>query len=80
VSDNGPGISRGTRTAIFEPFYTQRSEGTGLGLPISRRLAESVGGSLDAVAPDALGGAHFVLVLPVAAAGAARPTAPPRRG
>jgi len=48
---------------IFEPFYTTRAQGTGLGLPIARRLVALHGGSLTAEnAPD--GGAVFCIRLP----------------
>ncbi len=40
VIDNGSGISADTRVHLFEPFFTTSSEGTGLGLYISRELAE----------------------------------------
>ncbi|NND98256.1 MAG: hypothetical protein HKN47_13100 [Pirellulaceae bacterium] len=46
VRDYGPGISDEIRGRIFEPFFSTRSRGTGLGLPIARRLAEAHGGSL----------------------------------
>lgn len=42
VSDNGPGIDAGKRAHIFEPHFTTRSTGAGLGLSICRRLAESM--------------------------------------
>jgi signal transduction histidine kinase len=38
ISDNGPGIPEQNFTLIFEPFYTTRNEGTGLGLTISKKL------------------------------------------
>jgi two-component system sensor histidine kinase PilS (NtrC family) len=40
VIDNGPGIEFDTREHLFEPFFTTSSSGTGLGLYISRELAE----------------------------------------
>jgi len=40
VIDNGPGISLEHRNHLFEPFFTTSSSGTGLGLYISRELAE----------------------------------------
>ncbi len=51
VSDNGPGIPEEARKQIFRPFFTTkaRGEGTGLGLPTSRRIAEMHGGGLDLV-------------------------------
>jgi two-component system, LuxR family, sensor kinase FixL len=63
VDDNGPGIS-GDQTTIFKPFYTSKSEGMGLGLAMSRSLAESLGGTLRN-ALSRLGGARFELRLPL---------------
>lgn len=52
VRDFGCGIPPEHRERLFEPFFTTRSRGTGLGLPIARRLAEGHGGSLDLEAAD----------------------------
>jgi two-component system sensor histidine kinase PilS (NtrC family) len=41
VADNGPGISKMQLSKIFEPFYTTRKEGSGLGLYIARQLCEA---------------------------------------
>ena len=41
VADNGPGISKAQLSKIFEPFYTTRREGSGLGLYIARQLCEA---------------------------------------
>jgi signal transduction histidine kinase len=65
VRDRGPGISKGDEEKIFEPFYTTRPGGTGLGLAMSRRIAVAHRGSLSAEnAPG--GGAIFRLRLPAA--------------
>lgn len=47
VRDNGPGIPEALHAKVREPFYTTKAFGTGLGLPISFRLAESLGGTLE---------------------------------
>jgi signal transduction histidine kinase len=49
VDDDGPGIDPALRERLFEPFVTSKpaGRGTGLGLPISRRIVQSCGGSLD---------------------------------
>jgi two-component system, LuxR family, sensor kinase FixL len=61
VEDDGPGISADARERVFEPFVSGKPSGMGLGLAISRAIAEAHGGSLEARA-----GAHgeFHLVLP----------------
>lgn len=46
VADNGCGISPEKTATIFEPFITYKKKGTGLGLPIARRIASAHGGSL----------------------------------
>jgi signal transduction histidine kinase len=64
VDDAGPGVPPEHRQHIFDAFYTTHSEGTGLGLPIGRRLAEMNGGRLElASEPSPLGGARFILRL-----------------
>lgn len=64
VSDDGPGIPEGLRTQVFEPFFTTHSKGTGLGLYISRELAEANGAVLElcTTASPGLPGAHFRLI------------------
>ncbi|NBX92028.1 MAG: hypothetical protein EBQ85_02215 [Proteobacteria bacterium] len=63
VQDNGPGIPVTDLTKIFMPFYTTKSAGTGLGLPICQRLMESVGGSIQ-VKPNLPRGTRFILHVP----------------
>jgi len=64
VIDNGSGIAPEDREAVFQPFRRLGQTGTGLGLPISRRIAQNHGGSLLVEPSDA--GACFALCLPVA--------------
>jgi signal transduction histidine kinase len=66
VNDSGPGLDAEARKRIFEPFYTTKAEGLGMGLAISRSIVEAHGGKLWADAPGA-SGAQFHFTLPVAA-------------
>jgi signal transduction histidine kinase len=47
VRDTGPGIPDEVRERVFEPLFSTRPEGTGLGLPIARRIAIAHGGEID---------------------------------
>lgn len=46
VADDGPGVPPGERERIFEPFYSTKEFGTGLGLALVKRFVEDVGGSV----------------------------------
>jgi two-component system sensor histidine kinase FlrB len=61
--DDGPGIEATECERIFEPFYSTRDGGTGLGLAVARAVAVAHGGGLRAEAADA--GARFILSLPL---------------
>jgi signal transduction histidine kinase len=64
VSDNGPGVPEQDLPKIFLPFYTTKSEGTGLGLAVVQKVALQHGGSIEA-RNRAGGGAEFLLWLPL---------------
>lgn len=63
VADNGPGVAAADQEKIFTAFYTAKAEGTGLGLLISRKLVESLGGTIT-VSDRPGGGAVFTVRLP----------------
>ena len=64
VADNGPGIPEHDLQKIFLPFYTTKSEGTGLGLAVVQKVALQHGGSIEARNRQG-GGAEFLLWLPL---------------
>jgi len=68
VADTGPGIAEADRDRVFKPFET-RGDGVGLGLALSRGLAEAMGGTLVPETTEG-GGLTMVLRLPVAGEGA----------
>lgn len=63
VRDHGPGVPAAEAERIFEPFYTLRASGVGLGLAVVRHIATLHKGEVS-VAPAEGGGACFRLVLP----------------
>lgn len=63
VEDSGPGVPEDLREIIFQPFMSTKQEGTGLGLPIARRIFEDHGGWLHLHSAPGRG-ASFVAVLP----------------
>ena len=64
VADNGPGIPQNDLPKIFLPFYTTKSEGTGLGLAVVQKIALQHGGTIEA-RTGPTGGAEFLLWLPL---------------
>jgi C4-dicarboxylate-specific signal transduction histidine kinase len=61
VRDNGTGISADAAQRSFEPFYTTKANGLGLGLTVSRALIEATGGRLWLEPAARAGIAHFTL-------------------
>ncbi|MFW5921266.1 MAG: protoglobin domain-containing protein [Polyangiales bacterium] len=68
VADDGPGLSPEVRRRVFEPLFTTRSKGIGLGLALCRRIVEKHGGSIEADNGER-GGAVFRLTIPQAFGG-----------
>lgn len=66
VADNGPGINPALAEQIFEPFYTTKSQGTGLGLAVVKSVVDAHQGRIW-LNPHPRQGAEFVLCLPLAA-------------
>ncbi len=65
VEDDGPGIAPDLHDKVFEPFYTTRERGTGLGLAMVRKIAENHNGSvrLESPPPGKPWGTRFTLLL-----------------
>jgi two-component system, NtrC family, sensor histidine kinase HydH len=63
IADKGPGVPADDRERIFEPFFTKKTQGTGLGLALCRRVVELHGGSVT-VSDDPSGGAVFRIAIP----------------
>jgi C4-dicarboxylate-specific signal transduction histidine kinase len=68
VQDSGAGLDPKHSSRMFEPFYTTRAEGIGMGLTISRSIIEAHGGRLWALANDGPG-STFCFSLPIDAGG-----------
>ncbi len=66
VRDNGPGIHPDVLDKVFNPFFTTKDKGTGLGLALSKKVVDAHGGSMD-VESDTEAGTEFVLTFPKAA-------------
>jgi two-component system, NtrC family, sensor histidine kinase HydH len=64
VSDSGPGVSEEDQGHLFEPFFTTRPAGTGLGLALCREIVTNHKGTIDYVTRDS-SGATFRILLPI---------------
>ena len=63
VTDTGVGMTDDVKSKIFDPFYSTRNGGSGLGLPTTRNIVEGHGGSIDVLSvPDK--GSRFSIRLP----------------
>ncbi len=63
VTDTGEGIAAGDVSHVFEPFFSTKSEGTGLGLALVHRVVQEHGGEIDVRSAPGLG-TTFTLTLP----------------
>jgi len=76
VSDTGVGMDAEALARAFEPYFSTKTTGTGLGLPIAKRNIELIGGTI-AITSERDRGTTVELTLPVAAKDTARPTLQP---
>ena len=63
ISDNGSGIPEDDRETVFEPFYTTKASGIGLGLPIARKIIEQHRGTIR-VKKNVAKGTSFEILIP----------------
>lgn len=68
VHDSGPGFDDALGAKLFAPFFTTKAKGSGLGLAIVSQIVAAHGGSIAADRSPRLGGARFVVTLPLACA------------
>ena len=66
IEDTGCGMSPDVRNRVFSPFFTTKENGTGLGLPVTRKIIEDHGGTLE-LESQASVGTRFTLRLPIMA-------------
>lgn len=66
VEDRGPGVDLGDRARVFEPFFSKRKGGSGLGLAVCQGIIKAHGGSIDVLDGEG-GGAVFRVVVPLRA-------------
>ena len=63
ITDTGPGIPPETQQKLFQPYFTTRSGGSGLGLATTRRIIEAMQGKID-LRSEVGQGAQFTITLP----------------
>jgi signal transduction histidine kinase len=68
-ADHGPGLTEQDRARVFQPFYSKKAKGMGLGLSIVKGVIEAHGGAIceiggESSAQNPHPGAHFVVLLP----------------
>jgi signal transduction histidine kinase len=65
IADNGPGIPPQLLEQIFTPRFSTKSTGKGMGLFISKKIVEALGGKITVHSPGTIGGTDFILSLPL---------------
>jgi signal transduction histidine kinase len=63
IRDNGPGLTPEQRRNLFQPFYTTKTHGTGLGMAIAKRIIDAHEGEIAAGTDDGRG-ASILITLP----------------
>jgi signal transduction histidine kinase len=63
ISDDGPGMAPDVLRRIFQPFFTTKASGSGLGVPLAQKIVDAHGGVLDAFS-EAGGGCTMTVILP----------------
>ena len=69
VTDDGPGVPQDLSDRLFDPFFTTKPQGSGLGLPIVRKIVDAHDGRIDLVSRPGHG-TRFRVTLPVATSSA----------
>lgn len=81
VEDDGPGMDAETRGRVFDPYFTTKREGSGLGLPLVKHLTQRLGGQLEMESEPGQGARFFVWLPRVSITGTMpnprMPSAPP---
>jgi two-component system sensor histidine kinase FlrB len=80
IRDDGPGIDADIAEHVFDPFFSGRCGGTGLGLAVARSVLESHGGAIELCDPAAGRGCEFRIRLPAAGGRAMRDDLPAGAG
>jgi len=65
VEDDGPGVPEEARERVFDPYVTTKPDGTGLGLAIVKKIVIEHNGTISVGRSERLGGASFVVTLPL---------------
>ena len=65
INDSGPGVNEDIRLRLFDPFFTSKTRGLGLGLSICKTIIEHYSGTLELVTDSSQPGATFRFTLPV---------------